>query len=87
MVDINLKTVDESEKEVVVKNHSFQNEGEAKDLYYKLTEEYAEQSVPFFEKDEKLIKIELVKTDSKEIDSECYLEYSRELLDSLVGRI
>jgi len=87
MVDINLKTIDESEEEVIVKNHSFQDEGEAKDLYYKLTEEYAEQSVPFFEKDEKLIKIELVKKDSEEMDSECYLEYSRELLHSLSERI
>lgn len=86
MLDINLKTVDSSE-EVVVKNHSFQDIEKAQELYDKLTEEYAEQSVPFFDNDEKLIKLELSKDGKNEIASECYLEYSKELLNSLYDRI
>lgn len=87
MLDINLKTIDASEEEVVVKNHSFQDVGKAQELYDKLTEEYAEQSVPFFDNDEKLIKLELSKDGKNEMESECYLEYSDELLNSLYNRI
>ena len=61
MLDINLKTINASEEEVIVKNHSFQDVGQAHELYDKLTEEYAEQSVPFFDNDEKIIKLELSK--------------------------
>ncbi|WP_462421065.1 hypothetical protein [Salinicoccus sp. Marseille-QA3877] len=87
MLDINLKTIDESEKEVVVKNHSFQDVKKAQELYDRLTEEYAEQSVPFFDNDEKIIKLELSKDDNDEMESECYLEYSDELLNSLYNRL
>lgn len=86
MLDINLKTVDSSE-EVVVKNHSFQDIEKGQELYDRLTEEYAEQSVPFFDNDEKLIKLELSKDGKNEMESECYLEYSQELLNSLYDRI
>lgn len=87
MVEINLKTIDSTEQETVVKSHSFDDVEEAQNLYDRLTEDYAEQSVPFFDNDEKLIKLELGKDASDEMESECYLEYSRELLDSLYDRI
>lgn len=86
MLDINLKTI-ESSKEVVVKNHSFQDIDKAQELYDRLTEEYAEQSVPFFDNDEKIIKLELSKDGKNEMESECYLEFSDELLDRLYDRI
>lgn len=87
MLDIKLVTIEESGDELIVKQATFENEDEAQEQYDKLTEEYAEQSLPFFEKGEQLIKLEILKTDSEDFLTECYFEYSDELKGDLYQRL
>jgi hypothetical protein len=87
MLDLRLISIDDSGEEVIVKNRTHENEEEAREQYDKLTEEYSEQSLPFFDKDEKLLKLEILPTDSDELISECYFEYSDELKGHLYQRV
>ncbi|MFD2828925.1 hypothetical protein [Corticicoccus populi] len=87
MLDIKLSTIEESGEELVVKQHTYENDEDAKELYDKLTEEYAEQSLPFFGKGEQLLKLEILETDSEDFITECYFEYTEELKGHLYQRL
>lgn len=87
MLDLRLVSIDEEGKEVIIKSNTYENEDEAREQYNKLTEEYADQSLPFFGDDEQLIKIVILQTGEEEVISECYFEFSDDLKGDLYQRI
>ena len=90
MIDIELSKVEESGEQTVVKRHTFENEKEAEEIYNLLTDDYADQTLPFFDKGEKLIRLDILPQSAEEVkkhQKECYFEYSEDLLGKLQNRI
>lgn len=90
MINIELSKVEESGEQVIVKRNTFENENEAEEIYNSLTDDYADQTLPFFDKGEQLIRLDILPPSSDEVrknQKECYFEYSEELLNKLVNRI
>lgn len=87
MIDIQLVSVHGTGDEVIVKANTFEDEDDARNLYDRLTEQYADQSLPFFEDGESLIRLEIVPTETSNTISECYFEYSDELKGDIYNRL
>lgn len=90
MINIELSKVEESGEQVTVKRNTFENEQEAEKIYNTLTDEYADQTLPFFDKGEQLIRLDILPAEEEEArknQKECYFEYSEDLLISLERRI
>lgn len=89
-MNIKISKVEESGQEVLVKNSTYK-EDRAVALYSKLTDEYADQTLPFFDEGEKLIRLDIVPeegtSDENKEQKECYFEYSDALLDELSAHI
>ncbi|WP_411841955.1 hypothetical protein [Salinicoccus sp. HZC-1] len=91
MINIELSKVEESGEQVIVKRNTFENEKEAEQIYNTLTDEYADQTLPFFDEGEQLIRLDIlppaVEDEARKNQKECYFEYSEDLLASLESRI
>lgn len=91
MINIELSKVEESGEQFVVKSNTFENETEAEELYNTLTDEYADQTLPFFDQGEQLIRLDIISPNNEvkvpKNKKECYFEYSEELLSSLYNRL
>ncbi len=90
MINIELSKVEESGEQVIVKSTTFENEKEAEEIYNSLTDDYADQTLPFFDKGEQLIRLDILPPSAGEVSKsqkECYFEYSEELLNKLLNRI
>ncbi|GAA3724497.1 hypothetical protein GCM10022378_13180 [Salinicoccus jeotgali] len=91
MIDIKLSRIERTGKELDVLKKTYESEEEAIEIYNKLTDEYAEQTLPFFDEDEPLIRLDIMPQSdgdqgNKE-QKECYFEYSDDLMDTLYKRI
>jgi len=90
MIDIELSRVEESGEQIVVRRNTFEDEKEAEEIYNLLTDDYADQSLPFFDKGERLIRLDILPQSAEEVkkqQKECYFEYSEDLLGKLQNRI
>lgn len=90
MINIELSKVEESGEQVIVKSNTFENEKEAEEVYNSLTDDYADQTLPFFDQNEQLIRLDILpagKEEARKSQKECYFEYSEELLNKLHKRI
>ncbi|WP_020007548.1 hypothetical protein [Salinicoccus albus] len=91
MINIELSKVEESGEQFVVKSNTFEEESTAEELYNTLTDEYADQTLPFFDQGEQLIRLDIVSPneddEAPKNQKECYFEYSEALLGSLYNRI
>lgn len=90
MINIELSKVEESGEQIIVKSNTFENEQEAEKIYNTLTDDYADQTLPFFDQGEQLIRLDILPPSDDEVSKnqkECYFEYSEELLNKLVSRI
>ncbi|GAB3060731.1 hypothetical protein ACFOU0_13725 [Salinicoccus sesuvii] len=90
-MNIKISKVEESGQEVLVKSTTYKEENEAVALYSRLTDEYADQTLPFFDEGEKLIRLDIVPDDDASDENneqkECYFEYSDALLDEISAHI
>ncbi|TVT29667.1 hypothetical protein FO441_05140 [Salinicoccus cyprini] len=91
MMNIKISKVEESGQEVLVKSNTYEEDDKAVALYNRLTDEYADQTLPFFDEGEKLIRLDIVSeddaADENKEQKECYFEYSDALLDELSAHI
>src|SRR5699024_3599687 len=90
MIDIELSRVEESGEQIVVRRNTFEDEKEAEEIYNLLTDDYADQSLPFFDKWERLIRLDILPQSAEEVkkqQNDSDLEYHEHLLDKLQNRI
>ncbi len=91
MIDIKLSRIERTGKELDVLEKTYESEEEAIEIYNKLTDEYAEQTLPFFDEDEPLIRLDIMPQSDRDVGNkeqkECYFEYSDDLMDTLYKRI
>ncbi|MCG7332178.1 hypothetical protein [Salinicoccus roseus] len=89
-MNITVSKVEESGQELLVKSSTYEDD-KAVGIYNRLTDEYADQTLPFFDEGEKLIRLDIVpeqKTDEDNKEQkECYFEFSEPLLEELSGHI
>ncbi|MFC3418347.1 hypothetical protein ACFOLA_02345 [Salinicoccus hispanicus] len=89
-MNIKISKVEESGQEVLVKSNTYEDD-KAVELYSRLTDEYADQTLPFFDEGEKLIRLDIMPeddvADENKEQKECYFEYSDALLDELSAHI
>ncbi|WP_271398254.1 hypothetical protein [Salinicoccus roseus] len=89
-MNITVSKVEESGREVLVKSTTYEDD-KAVGIYNRLTDEYADQTLPFFDEGEQLIRLDIVPEKETDEDNkeqkECYFEFSEPLLEELSGHI